>query len=77
MSRAAFSRQIALAGVDIAREDGAVGAVLDLDPVGGDVDRRVAVMALQRRAGRLAERPGATASSGSKARGRKRFTPLI
>ena len=41
--------EVALADDDVAREDGAVGAVLDLDPVGGDVDRRVAVMALEGR----------------------------
>ena len=35
--------------MDVAGEDRAVGAVLDLDPVGGDVDRRIAVVALERR----------------------------
>ena len=35
--------------MDIAGEDRAVGAILDLDPVGGDVDRRIAVVTLERR----------------------------
>ena len=35
--------------MDIAGENGAVGAVLDLDSVGADIDRRIAVMALERR----------------------------
>ena len=44
-----IERQLGLFDVDIAGEHRAVGAVLDLDAVGGDVDRRVAVMALERR----------------------------
>src|SRR6476469_4755619 len=40
-------RQVRLADVDVAREDGAVGAVLHLDPLGRDVDRGVGVVALE------------------------------
>ena len=49
VSRSVSSASVALLDVDIAGEDRPVGAVLDLDAVGGDVDRGVAVMALQRR----------------------------
>ena len=42
-------RQLGLRDMDVAGEDRAVGAVLDFDPVGGDVDRRIAVVALERR----------------------------
>ena len=66
--------QVALPDLDIAREDRAVGAVLHLDPVGGDVDRRVGSRG---RGCRTAPDAGATASKGSKARGRKRFTSAI
>src|SRR5688500_9012689 len=48
--------ELGLADDDVAGEDGAVGAVLHLDPVRRDVDRRVAVMALE---GRRLARGGA------------------
>ena len=51
-------RQRALADDDIAGEDRAVGAVLDLDPVGGDVDRRVVSWPFSADTGRsLRQRP--------------------
>src|SRR4029079_17857239 len=43
-----LQRQLGLGHVDVAGEDRAVGAVLDLDPVGRDVYRGVAVVALER-----------------------------
>ena len=49
MSRAVSSVSSAWRDVNVAGEDRAVGAVLDFDPVGGDVDRRVAVVTLERR----------------------------
>ena len=43
-----------LADIDVAGHNGAIGPVLKLDAVGGDIDRRIAVMALER-GDRLAE----------------------
>ena len=53
-----LERQFALPRLHVAREHGAVGALLHLDAVGVDVDRRIAVMALERRhlAARLRDR---------------------
>ena len=41
-------RQLGLADMDVAGENRPVGAVLDFDPVGIDIDRGLAVMPLQR-----------------------------
>src|SRR3546814_16633608 len=40
-------RHIALARDDVARKDRPIRAILDLDAIGGDIDRRVGVVAAQ------------------------------
>ena len=44
-------RHLGLYGVDVAGENGAVGAVLHFDPLGRDVHRRIAVVALSAETG--------------------------
>ena len=59
-------RQLALFHHHIAGEDRPVGAVLRLGPVGGEVDRRLAVMAFQRRHAALRQRDAGTEQGGGK-----------
>ena len=44
-----IKRQFGLNDVNVPRENRSIGAILDLDAVGGDIDRSVAVVTLERR----------------------------